>query len=261
MYEYINSIKFMKSIFLNSQNIIWSCIITLILFSCGAKSNREQFEALPAAKTPTIDGVGKDACWQEAKWYPIDQLWLGKPLAKGDFEGRYKVVWSNEDNRIYMLVEIKDDVLMDVHQDPLAFYWDDDCLEVFLDEDNSGGNHQYSHNAFAYHISTDYKVVDINPKKDETFYNDHVEVKRTKQGNTYFWELAIRVYNDRYQDGAADNELVRLKKGKKLGFAVAYCDNDHSKKREHFIGSVAIAGEDKNRGWIDAGVFGELELK
>ena len=35
---------------------------------------------------------------------------------------------------------------------------------------------------------------------------------------------------------------------------VAYCDNDNSPEREHFIGSNKIEGEDKNRGWIDAGV-------
>jgi hypothetical protein len=46
-----------------------------------------------------------------------------------------------------------------------------------------------------------------------------------------------------------------------MGFALAYCDNDTSKERENFIGSVAVAGEDKNRGWIDAGIFGTIVLK
>lgn len=251
----------MKNLYYITTKVLGLCLISMLLYSCNTQSKREQFVAVQAEKTPTIDGLGKDACWQKAKWYPIDQLWLGKPLEQGDFEGRYKVAWSGKDNKLYMLVEVKDDVLMDVHKDPLAFYWDDDCLEVFLDEDNSGGNHQYSHNAFAYHIATDYKVVDINPNKKETFYNDHVTVKRSKQGDTYVWELAITVYNDQFQDGAADNPTVALNKGKKLGFAVAYCDNDRSKEREHFIGSVEIKGKDKNRGWIDAGVFGELELR
>lgn len=42
---------------------------------------------------------------------------------------------------------------------------------------------------------------------------------------------------------------------------LAYGDNDHSPERENFIGNVRIDGTDKNRGWIDAGVFGLLELK
>jgi len=45
-----------------------------------------------------------------------------------------------------------------------------------------------------------------------------------------------------------------------MGFAVAYCDNDNSQIRENFIGSEVIEGEDKNRGWIDAGIFGSLQL-
>lgn len=241
--------------------ILWFCGIALISFGCNTQTKREQFAALHTQTTPQIDGFGKDECWQKANWYLIDQLWLGKPLEKGDFEGRYKVAWSSQDNKIYMLVEIKDDVLMDIHEDPLDAYWDDDCLEVFLDENNSGGNHQYSHNAFAYHIATDYKVVDIRPDKKEAFYTHHVQTKRRKRGNTHVWELAITIYNDSYKDTLDNNPTVRLEQGKKLGFMVAYCDNDHSKQRENFIGSVQIKGEDKNVGWIDAGVFGELVLK
>jgi len=52
-----------------------------------------------------------------------------------------------------------------------------------------------------------------------------------------------------------------LKSGKKMGFALAYCDNDHSTERENFIGSTIVEGEDKNKGWIDAGIFGLLRLK
>ena len=45
-----------------------------------------------------------------------------------------------------------------------------------------------------------------------------------------------------------------------IGFALAYCDNDKSEHREHFIGSVAVEGENKNKGWIDAHIFGTLLL-
>ncbi len=55
---------------------------------------------------------------------------------------------------------------------------------------------------------------------------------------------------------------VKLTAGKKLGFAVSYNDNDATGGRENFIGSINIepVDGDKNRGWIDAGVFGTLEL-
>lgn len=43
---------------------------------------------------------------------------------------------------------------------------------------------------------------------------------------------------------------------------LAYCDNDGSASREHFIGSVAIEPKngDKNLGYKDAGVFAPLTL-
>lgn len=41
---------------------------------------------------------------------------------------------------------------------------------------------------------------------------------------------------------------------------VPYCDNDGSDIREHFIGFEFSAGDHKDRGWIDAGLFGTLYL-
>ncbi|WP_372974429.1 sugar-binding protein [Muriicola sp.] len=52
-----------------------------------------------------------------------------------------------------------------------------------------------------------------------------------------------------------------MRKNKKIGFALAYCDNDGSAERENFIGSVFVPGEDKNQGWINADIFGTLVLE
>ena len=57
------------------------------------------------------------------------------------------------------------------------------------------------------------------------------------------------------------NTPKTLTAAKKLGFALAYCDNDASAERENFIGSVFVPGEDKNQGWINADIFGTLVLK
>lgn len=206
---------------------------------------------------PSIDGIGDDVCWQSLPWHPIDQNWLGKPFSKTDFSGQYKIGWGED--FLYLLVDINDDQFVDTHPDGLDRYWDDDCVEVFIDENRSKGNHQYNHNAFAYHIAMDYKVADIGPDSLPHYYNDHVQVKRTQNGNAHIWEMAIAVYDDRYVDGQ-QNVPQKLSANKQMGFAIAYCDNDSSKERENFIGSVAVEGEDKNRGWIDAGIFASLQL-
>ncbi len=244
-------------------------LITLALFCC--KNNpAERADPPPVSDggtpeftagygTPTINGLGDDAAWQQAEWLPLDQVWIGAPPTATDFSGRYKLVW--DENNLYILAEITDDTLVDTHADGLTRYWDDDCLEIFVDADTSGGNHQYSYNAFAYHIALDNQVVDIAPDSSFRYYNDHCTTRRTTQFNVSTWEVAMKIFDgNKYLDGG-DNIPRMLQAGKRLGFMLAYCDNDHSPERENFVGNMRIDGADKNRGFIDASVFGILELK
>ena len=210
-----------------------------------------------AQSNPKIDGIADENIWQNTKWYPIDQLWLGSQYNSADFEGKYKLTWTKE--ALYLLAEIKDDKLIDINENPLIAWWDDDCLEIFIDENNSGGEHQYNHNAFAYHVALDGNVVDMSTEKQGKLYNSHVESKRITKGNTSTWEVKILLFDDTYDDNK-ENIPVELLVGKTIGFALAYCDNDYSTVRENFIGSIPVEGEDKNRGWIDANIFGTLKL-
>lgn len=219
--------------------------------------DKQQFNA--SYGSPLLDGKADDEAWQSAEWLPLDQIWIGQAPDAADYSGRYKILW--DENNLYVLAEITDDTLVDTHPDGLLKYWDDDCLEIFVDEDASGGNHQYNYNAFAYHIALDGKVVDIRPDSAFSYFNEHCTMRRTTTGKTSTWEVAVNVFDgNKYVDGG-ENIPKMLKSGKKMGFALAYCDNDHSAERENFIGSVRVDGEDKNRGWIDAGIFGLLTLQ
>ncbi len=233
-------------------------LLTFTFITAFTDLSDGNYKAPFAVKIPVIDGLENDGCWSKANWKGIDHLWLGALFSETDFRGKYKAVWAGD--KIYLLVEVIDDSLTDSHADGLKSYWDDDCVEVFIDENKSGGNHQYNYNAFAYHVALDYKVTDIGPDSLPHFYNDHVTTRRTKKGNTYTWELAISVYSDNYNEKSKTNKTVQLKAGKKMGFALAYCDNDKSESRENFIGTIEVKGADKNRGWIDAGIFGTMEL-
>ena len=222
-----------------------------------APANKAHFEA--GYGTPLLDGTGNDPVWEAASWLPLDQVWIGQKPSPEDFSGRYKIAW--DENNLYILAEITDDTLIDIHPDGLLKYWDDDCLEIFIDEDASGGNHQYNYNAFAYHIALDGKVVDCAADSSFQYFNDHCLTRRTVSGKTSTWEVAMKVFDGNDYQFGGQNIPKLLKEGKKMGFALAYCDNDHSAERENFIGNVFVAGTDKNRGWIDAGIFGLLELK
>jgi len=219
---------------------------------------RSEYRAPRAKRAPKVDGVADETIWKRARWREITHRWLGPEYSAKDFRGRFKVVWTAD--RIYVLGEFVDDILFDSHRDPLVQYWDDDCLEIFLDEDYSGGNHQYNHNAFAYHMSLDNQAIDIGTDKLPHNYSHHVDSRWRQHGNKIIWELAIAIYPDNYVDGSDKNVPVRLSAGKVMGLMLAWCDNDGSELRENFIGSESAPGENKDRGWIDAGLFGSLVL-
>ena len=224
----------------------------------GHLEGRTEYSAPRATVPPTIDGVADESIWQRARWQTLSHRWLGPPYSADDFAGRYKVVWTRE--RLYILAEIVDDVLIDSHRDPLVKYWDDDCLEIFVDEDFSGGDHQYNHNAFAYHMSLDNRAIDIGTDRMPRDYSHHVESRWRQSGGKVIWELSIRIYGDDYVDDSDDNEPVVLSAGKILGLMVAYCDNDGSELRENFVGSESVPEGPTDRGWIDAGLFGAVVL-
>ena len=221
------------------------------------KTDHQLRQVSKAIITPSIDGIADDPAWENIAWNPLDQRWLGETYSEEDFSGRYKLTWTPE--ALYLIAEIKDDILYDQNKDPLTLWWDDDCLEIFVDADNSGGGHQFTHNAFAYHVALDGNVVDMAPGETPTLYNSHINSARKTEGTTTLWECKITVYEDSYVDHTA-NEAKILAPNQKIGFALAYCDNDASPTRENFIGSVAVEGDDKNRGWIDAGIFGTIQL-
>lgn len=242
---------------------------TLLLgFAAYSEENTgKYFEAKYAKQGVEVDGLMQEKVWQQSKWHPLFEEMLGRKVASDDFSGRFKIAWDK--GYLYLVAEITDDILFDQHADPLYLYWDDDCLEIFLDEDRSGGNHQFNYNAFAYHVALDNQSVDIGeqtPNNPEPFLtlNDHVTSvwKRSKEApNKIIWELAIKVYDDTFKPGN-DAKPVELEVGKKLGFMLAYCDNDGSKQRENFVGSTVInpVNGDKNLGYITADVFADLVL-
>lgn len=214
--------------------------------------------ALRTQNPPKIDGFLNDECWETAAWDTLNQVWLGDAYESVDFQGRYSLVW--DDSLLYLSLEIVDDALTNFYSNPLSQYWDDDCVEVFLDEDYSGGNHQYNHQAFAFHISPVMDAIDIGPDKQAHYYNHHIKGAITKNQTRYSWEIAIRIFGNDYSDSIKNNRQVVLTNNKIMGFSLAYCDNDSSEFRENFIGSVNSPGHFKNDGWIDASCFGKLVL-
>ncbi|HSO88978.1 MAG TPA: sugar-binding protein [Draconibacterium sp.] len=225
---------------------------------------------------PLIDGIGNDEVWnvEGVSWQSIDQVWMpwkGTVPSSSDFSGKYKVIWNEESNMLYFLVDIIDDSFIDGYNfasnGPFG-YPNYDVVEIFIDEDRSKGAHVFDNgtenaqNALSYHITVnapadgettiDFTVEDLDGKDWSSSwvvnYASHFPgFAMKKSGNNFVYEFSLKVFNDTYptqqKNGstATDPEKARvtLTGGKIMGMTMAYCDNDaNDGKRDHFFGST-----------------------
>jgi cellulose 1,4-beta-cellobiosidase len=206
---------------------------------------------------PEIDGT-IDAVWEQAAWAPINVFWLGtqpNPTAD-DYTGQYKALW--DENYLYLLFDVTDERLYDHTRDPLSNYWEDDTVEIFIDENKNGGPHQSNTSAWAYHISSYGDVVDYTTSGPHLL-NDHIDMRLVSMGDKHVWEMRVRIYGEDYADDQANTPLI-LTAGKEMGFSASYIDNDGNPQRESMMGSVDTPGHRNNQGYLDASVFGSLRL-
>jgi hypothetical protein len=263
---------------------------------------------------PIVDGLNTDFAWELTDWNPIDQIWMpygnnpsnlgqeaGLQLWEGadDFTGKYKVAWSAETNLLYFLAEITDDVFVDgyvYNENPAGGggYPNYDILEIFIDENRSGGLHVFNgtgsvatswgtnaENAFSYHLAADapengevqsrFHALDIAgtnwgyPNQRVADYASHFkDFALRKEENKYVWEFSMKVFNENYDHANQEASLVTLESGKIMGLSVAYCDNDDPNesplRRDHFFGSVDVPLTAYNDHWKQADWFGVAKL-
>lgn len=218
------------------QVVIFSMFLCLVACSLPKGS----YQAVKADTDIVIDGIGSESFWKKAKWYPIDELYLGE--ANPNFSGRFKAAWR--DNQIYLLVEVTDNNLTNSLADGFENYWQGDYIEVFIDEALNKTDHYQNNKAYAYHIMHTGEVIDIDRDGTPKIFPDTARFTITKGGNKYTWEIVLNVYNESYDPNVKDNSnaLVKLYKGKKIGFTVAYGDNN-GEGREAFYGSTPNQGD------------------
>lgn len=256
------------------ESELWSWLFAQKLPAANNAINDQtkvDYEAPKTAVAPAIDGQA-EALWDAAPWEAIDTPWLFEdltaPESAADFSGRYKALWDA--NKLYLLVEITDDQVIDWTAEPTDTYWHDDTLELFIDEDRSGGLHRNHSstpdandaNAFAYHLSTLGDNLDNFNRQRTIFGDDHITYRRVEISPTQsVWEMAITLWGDDYTlEG--NHTPVTLTAGKVMGFTASYIDTDgnNGQKREHFIGSINSPGHQNNEGFVNADGLGSLRL-
>jgi hypothetical protein len=289
--------NFIRHIVLVSRRIIPLCIFVFCPMTFhGQPYQTDTLWIKEIQVAPEIDGNPADDCWQSAAWDPISQVWIpwGGSMDSADFYGRYKVLWSSASNLVYVLAEITDDIFVDGYVFKSSpqnnNYPDFDVLEAFLDENASKGKHVFdgtgqtgidwgynAENAWSYHIMANNppdgdtvstkNVCDIAGTNwsDEWIvnYKDHFpEFALFRQGNHYYWEFSLKVFNEDYNPGDPSEESrTMLHAGKIMGLSFAYCDNDEAgTARDNFIGSVWVPEERYNDHWMNADFFRAARL-
>jgi hypothetical protein len=238
-----------------------SFLFILISINAFSQTQKDTIFVVNSPDPVVIDGSAGDAVWSKTDWHPISQVWIpyAAKMAAGDFAGKFKVAWDSD--YLYVLVEVIDDMISDDHPNPLQNWWDDDCVEVFLDEDRSKGNHEKNNNAFAYHVSTKYDAIDEDASGNGVNYKNNLKVIMDTIGtHTYLWEMAIKVYNSNFVMSNPEASRVKLTAKKLMGFTIAYCDNDQTSSRENFIGSMYMTAATANDNYITADYFGSMLL-
>ena len=292
----------------------WFLIFSPFLLLSQISQRSDTLFIVETRDIPEIDGQATDETWFTVDWNPIDKIWMpynnepsnlnqeaGLQLWEGpdDFTGKFKVLWSSETNLLYFLVEVTDDkftggYVYNENPNSGGGYPNYDIVEVFIDENRSGGLHVFdgtgntgtqwgtnAENAFSYHIATNepengsiqtqFHTLDIAgtnwgyPNQKIPDYAPHFPgFAMKKDNNKYVWEFSLKVYNDSYNSSNPEVSLVSLESGKILGLSLAYCDNDNPEEsplsRDHFFGSVDVPPAAYNDHWKQANGFGVAKL-
>ena len=230
----------------------------LCLSSVGYGADRV-YEAIAAGTPLVMDGVLDEPIWRHADTDTLAFRWDGtvseSPTAE-DLSVTFQAIWNDSTNRLYVAVRVQDDVIADHMSDPAASYWAEDGVEVFLDPDRSGGDHQYNYGAFAYHVSLFGDAIDQSTDGKAVNLKDHVQLGLSEDQKT--WEIAFVLYDVYSHDGNSENDTVMdIEVGDEIGFSIAYNDNDGALGvRESMVGWVPDGGDS----WINADRFGTLRF-
>jgi hypothetical protein len=189
-----------------------------------------------ASRPVVVDGEA-EALWSQARQYKIGNVIYGSPSNDEDFSASYKAVY--DEKNLYVLVDVTDDNLKNDSSD----FWLDDCVEVFIDADNSKSG-SYGDNDYQFHFGW----AEANPSMGESQHNqtEGVEFSTVKTDMGYRMEIKFPWATLGVEPSA----------GKKIGLDVHVNDDDDGGDRDS---KLTWRGKEDNA-WQNPGVLGTAEL-
>ena len=177
--------------------------------------------------TPVIDGK-VDSIWNDTYDMKIDQYqqaWQGAT-------GVAKALWDEEN--LYVLIQVQDDILDDTNANP----WEQDSVEIFVDQNNAKTPYYEDEGDGQYRVNFKNEA-SFNPDSIAEGFESAVSVS----GSNYTVEVKIPL------------NTITPSKNTKIGFDVQVNDAKNGAR----ISAVAW-NDASGTGYMDTSVFGELTL-
>jgi|GEM_PF-742855 len=217
---------------------------------------------------PTIDGVLNEAIWsyadKDSLLFGDTENW-GKPWTRwSDNLVVWRAVWSPTTNRLYVAVEVKDDIrgiFDDTNPNISNYYpWNDESIEFYTDGNNNGGNY-----SGRYDIAQQWRVSGQNirnlsnyPSATSTgIYTGNDFVTAVQQGPQGNWvcEAMFTIYN------VLPSQPRMLISGDVIGWEIWYNDSDNETwENGHYVRDHQTGWKYSGPAYNNANYFGDLML-
>ena len=209
---------------------------------------------------PTLDGTLDDPAWTHAN--PSEMLavggvpdvWSAPWTNFADNRAQWKAVWSSASNRLYLAVEVQDDVA-GASDHSVVHAWLDDALQLFIDGDRSGGVYYPGYvTAQDWLIRRD-NAVHLSGESGAYSGSDFTSAVSHSTNGNWVLECSMLIYNQ------YNASVKTLNTGDVIGYELWYNDSDNSQQqdglwvRDHQVG-WGYAGP----AWQNADFFQELEF-
>ncbi|MDH7598525.1 MAG: sugar-binding protein [Sedimentisphaerales bacterium] len=188
-----------------------------------------------ASTAPTIDGA-IDEVWSGVKVNTIQRSYYRNISGLIDFSASFRSVWDA--NALYLLVEVSDE---DLRSDS-SQYWQDDCVEIFVDPDNSKSS-TYGPDDLHFYFVWGQPGRIGEARQDRT---SHVRYAFAKTDKGYNLEVCL----------PWTTLGVRPTPGTSIGLEVQVNDDDDGGDRDHKVGWNAR----QDNAWEDPSTFGNAYL-
>jgi len=191
---------------------------------------------IQAAKSLVIDG-NEDNVWSAVHQYKIAKALYMPVSSPNDLSAGYKAMWDQ--NNLYLLVDVTDEKLINDSEE----HYQDDCVEVFIDADNSK-TASYGEKDYAFRFAWD----KTKPIMQEGAHNrtEGVEYSIVTKNNGYCVEI-------KFPWATLGTKPVA---GTKIGLDVHVNDDDDGGDRDSKI--TWYDGTDNS--WQNPQSFGNAEL-